>query len=225
MNAYFILRDEENGSRNRRENWDISTVGCFCFHAHDQLVWIIQCKISETVHEKIIVLWYSKVCLSVFAAGAYVVSTGTKEDGRHHHRVWKVLLNAGQVFCTSTHEILQHKTQTAPLPGAITLELLLHVLGNQSDSSWNVWWASLKIKVQMGVYGGYEAFRESLCTFRGHAGRKTWKESFLLVLTSSLTLRRMNDQCPDHMSRERKEDKLLTRMTNGEKGGRRHFLA
>lgn len=147
-----------------------------------------------------------------------ICSVNRNQGGRHrhHHRVWKVLLNAGQVFCTSTHEILQHKTQTAPLPGA-TLELLLHVLGNQSDSSWNVWWASLKIKVQMGVYGGYEAFRESLCTCRGHAGRKTWKERFLLVLTSSLTLSRMNDQCPDHMSRERKEDKLLTRMTDGEK--------
>lgn len=88
------------------------------------------------------------------------------------------------------------------MPGAITLELLLHVLGNQSDSSWNVWWASLKKnftgkhakslegvqtegEVQMGVYGGYEAFRESLCTCRGHAGRKTWKERFLYWLPAS----------------------------------------
>lgn len=45
----------------------------------------------------------------------------------------------------------------------------------------------------------------------------TQGERFLLVLTSSLTLRRMNDQCPDHTSREIKEDKLLTRMTDGEK--------
>lgn len=34
-----------------------------------------------------------------------------------------------------------------------------------------------------------------------------------MVLTSSLALRRMND----HMDRQRKEDKLLTRMTDGEK--------
>lgn len=64
----------------------------------------------------------------------------------------------------------------------------------------------------MGVYEATKPSEKVFALVEGTQG-----ERFLLVLTSSLTLRRMNDQCPDHTSRKREEDKLLTRTTDGEK--------